>query len=246
MAEEYVKKYFKQPGTVSRWWDTDEMPDRLKSIFMKKQFLLRNVLKPKNQTILDVGAGKGRFAMDFALAGAKQVFALDISREMLQIARERARKAMVLDKITFLLGDAENLNLRDDFFDVSICMATFVHLPNPRKAVSELIRVTKPNGKVVADVTFTLKFSVWLKLFLNEYILKPTYSRKSTRGVRSVLRKMFGFPLRDEAIVRHMSPKDFRRLFINGGLKIVKTIKWSPWNLMVNYIVSARKPLNLN
>jgi ubiquinone/menaquinone biosynthesis C-methylase UbiE len=212
MKGEYVKRYFRHPGTVSNWWDLDDKPDWLRKIFEKKHFFVRKLFDPRGKVVLDAGAGKGRFAIDFALAGAKQVFALDISGEMLQIAKEKARKAGVLEKITFITGDAENLNLRDNIFDASVCIGTFVHLPNPHKAAAELTRVTKPNGEILADVTTTLKSTVQMKL--------STFENK--------------------AIVRHMSIDEFQHLFTENGLKIVKTVEWIPWKTMKNYIISAK------
>jgi len=213
MEGKYVKKYFRRSGTVSKWWDVDDKPGWLRRIFEKKQFFVRKLFDPHGKVVLDVGAGKGRFAIDFALAGAEQVFALDISGEMLQIAKNKARKAGILEKITFITGDAENLNLRDDVFDASVCIGTFVHLTNPRKAMNELVRVTKPGGEILADVTTSLKSSVQVKLS----------------------------PFENKAIVRHISMEEFQRLFTGCGLKIVKTVKWSPWESMVNYIISAKK-----
>jgi 2-polyprenyl-3-methyl-5-hydroxy-6-metoxy-1,4-benzoquinol methylase len=38
-------------------------------------------------------------------------------------------------------------------FDVTFCMETFVHLPNPQIAMNELARVTKPGELIIANVT---------------------------------------------------------------------------------------------
>jgi len=149
-----VKDYFSREGTVSQWWrpESDRAP-LLRSLYIDQRFILRQLFNPVGKTILDVGTGGGRFAIDFALAGAEQVSAVDVSGEMLRIAKKRATQVGVANKILFQKGDAENLGFEDDTFDVTICMETFIHLPNPQAAMKELARVTKPLGLVIANTT---------------------------------------------------------------------------------------------
>ena len=107
--------------------------------------------EPKGKIVLDVGTGKGRFAVVFAQAGAEKVVAVDISPHMLGLASESANRYGVSDKISFEIGDVENLKYPDNSFDIVCCMATTVHLPYPDKAISELVRVCKIGGLVVVD-----------------------------------------------------------------------------------------------
>jgi ubiquinone/menaquinone biosynthesis C-methylase UbiE len=96
--------------------------------------------------ILDVGTGTGFLAILLAELG-HEVVGLDLSRGMIEVAREKARKAGV--KVEFKLGDAENLPFRDRSFDAVICRHLLWTLPNPEKAVEEWSRVVKSGGKVV-------------------------------------------------------------------------------------------------
>lgn len=112
---------------------------------------------PRGKTVLDAGTGKGRFAIAFAKGGAERVIALDISPVMLELAREQAKREGILDKISFELGDVEDLKYPDNHFDIACCMATTMHLPYPNKGLSELKRVCKVWGLVVVDASITAK-----------------------------------------------------------------------------------------
>lgn len=90
LDESYVKKYFKRKGTVSKWWDPESITlNWFKTLLSDQENILRKI-SPKGRIILDAGTGRGRFASNFALAGVKRVIALDLSEEMIKIAREKA------------------------------------------------------------------------------------------------------------------------------------------------------------
>jgi ubiquinone/menaquinone biosynthesis C-methylase UbiE len=97
---------------------------------------------------LDVGCGTGAVARVMArMAGAERVVGVDQSPSRLGMARELAAD------VTFLEGDATALPLPDDEFDFSWSRFLFEYLPEPERALTEMIRVTKPGGIVaVADL----------------------------------------------------------------------------------------------
>jgi SAM-dependent methyltransferase len=103
------------------------------------------------QHVLDVGCGTGSVALTARRIGAR-VTGLDLTPELLAIAKEQASLAM-LDDVTWKEGDAENLPFRDGEFDA--VLSQFGHMFAPRAAVAtkEMLRVLKPGG--------TLAFSTW-------------------------------------------------------------------------------------
>jgi len=158
---------------------------------------------PKGKVVLDAGTGKGRFAIAFAKAGAEKVVASDISPLMVELARQEAKKAGVLDRITFEVEDIEHLKYPDDTFDIACSMGTSIHTPNPSRGLSELKRVCKPGGFVVFDATITDPISVgpywksfseaeFLKLFEDNGLKvehKRIYSGTPTSSITCVARK---------------------------------------------------------
>jgi SAM-dependent methyltransferase len=89
--------------------------------------------------VLDMATGTGRAALALARRGAI-VTGVDASREMLSVARTRAADAGLA--IEFAEGDAHALAFPDRSFDAVVCLRMLMHVPDWRKALGELCRVT--------------------------------------------------------------------------------------------------------
>ena len=90
--------------------------------------------------VLDMATGTGRAALALAKRGAI-VTGVDASREMLSVARTRAADGGL--PIEFAEGDAHALPYSDQSFDSAVCLRMLMHVPDWRKALSELCRVTR-------------------------------------------------------------------------------------------------------
>jgi ubiquinone/menaquinone biosynthesis C-methylase UbiE len=101
------------------------------------------------ERILDVGCGTGNFSLKLAAAGAV-VTGVDLSEEMLTVARRRA--AGEGRSIDFLPGAGESLPFDDGSFDAAITMATLEFVDDPEKVLGEMLRVTRPGGRVLVGV----------------------------------------------------------------------------------------------
>jgi SAM-dependent methyltransferase len=95
--------------------------------------------------VLDVACGTGNASIPAAKAGAR-VTGLDLSPELLEIARERSADAMV--EIDFVEGDAQELPFEDASFDRVV--STFGHMfaPDHRRTAAEMRRVLRPGGAI--------------------------------------------------------------------------------------------------
>ncbi|MCL1871053.1 MAG: class I SAM-dependent methyltransferase [Promicromonosporaceae bacterium] len=95
---------------------------------------------------LDAACGTGRFAELLAAAG-HQVVGVDVSEDMLAIARRRVPGG------TFHIGDLDRLPLADGSVDVVVCALALVHVRDLGPAMAELARVLRPGGDlVVSDI----------------------------------------------------------------------------------------------
>ncbi|MGH2404406.1 MAG: class I SAM-dependent methyltransferase [bacterium] len=110
-------------------------------------------LKP-GERLLDVGCGTGVIANQAArrVRPKGQVVGLDISEGMLVRARADAIRRGVHGWVDYRVGDAEALPFTDGSFDCVMCLFTFMHLPQPERAVSDMYRVLSPRGRVVIGV----------------------------------------------------------------------------------------------
>jgi SAM-dependent methyltransferase len=97
------------------------------------------------ERVLDVAAGNGNAALAAARRGAR-VIASDYVPELLDLARRRA----VADGLTIAVreGDAEALPFAGSTFDVVMSTFGVMFTPQQERAAAELVRVTKPGGRI--------------------------------------------------------------------------------------------------
>ena len=112
--------------------------------------LVRHAGIQQGQRVADVACGTGVVAVTAARHGA-QVTGLDLTPELLAIARENARIAAV--EVEWQEGDVEQLPFEADTFDVVVSQFGHMFAPRPELAVSEMLRVLKPGGVIA--------FSTW-------------------------------------------------------------------------------------
>jgi ubiquinone/menaquinone biosynthesis C-methylase UbiE len=72
---------------------------------------------------------------------------LDLSAEMLEIARNRAKE--LGREVDLREGDAHDLPFPDSSFDAVVCTYSLCNIPDPQLAVSEMRRVLRPEGKLI-------------------------------------------------------------------------------------------------
>lgn len=103
------------------------------------------LLRPKSGgRYLDVGCGTGADALTFAARDDVEIVGVDLSETMVEEARRRGLDAHV--------ASADALPFADETFDGAWADRTFQHLAHPRAALAEMLRVSKPAGRlVIAD-----------------------------------------------------------------------------------------------
>jgi ubiquinone/menaquinone biosynthesis C-methylase UbiE len=98
--------------------------------------------------VLDLGCGDGTTALPLALSGA-DVLGVDIAKNLVEAGTKRATDAG-LDRLKFQEGDACNLRgISDHSFDLTISIFGAMFAPKPFDVAKEMVRVTKPGGRIV-------------------------------------------------------------------------------------------------
>jgi SAM-dependent methyltransferase len=102
----------------------------------------------KGMKVLDLGCGDGTTALPAAERGAN-VLVVDIARNLVEAGNRRAQEKG-LTNIHFQQGDGTNLaDLPDRHFDLVVSIFGVMFAPKPFDAAKEMVRVTKPGGRIV-------------------------------------------------------------------------------------------------
>ncbi len=121
--------------------------------YKQHSFALLN-LQP-GQHVLDLGCGTGEDARAMAqrVAPTGRVVGVDGSQAMIAMAQKRSEACGL--PVEFQTGDAHRLPFDDNSFDASRSDRMFMHLDSPLQALREMMRVTRPEGRIlVYEVDF--------------------------------------------------------------------------------------------
>jgi SAM-dependent methyltransferase len=139
------RRAYRDPDHGSFWSDGERDLERLLELL--------GVSIADGDTALDIGCGVGRLTCVIAHRAA-QVYAIDVSGEMLERAR---RQHAALRNVDWVLGDGATLQpIADESVDVCISHVVFQHIPDPRITlgyVREIGRVLKPGGRAAFQLS---------------------------------------------------------------------------------------------
>ncbi len=127
--------------------------------------------------VLDLGSGTGYPALLAAQVVGNQgsVMGLDLSEEMLTIARRKA-KALGLTNVTFQTADVTMLAFEPSSFDAALSRFCLMFLPDIPKAVTQVARVLKPGGYLAAAIWSGPEKNPFIRIpmdVLNKFLTLP-------------------------------------------------------------------------
>jgi len=135
-----LQEYFDQ---LAPTWDKELTPERLQCL---GTIIHELGIKPRDQ-VLDIGSGTGILVplLVAELGSEGKVVALDISMEMLGQAQAKDFPPIV----GFAQADVLAIPLADDSMDVAMCNSALPHFGDKGKALKEMARVLRTNGRLV-------------------------------------------------------------------------------------------------
>lgn len=120
---------------------------------------LHEYKKFAGKRVLDVGCGNGYVLSKYAKEGA-EVCGIDITETGIDLCRKRFEILGL--KGDFRVANAEELPFENETFDCVCSMGVLHHIPNTEKAVAEILRVLRRNGRLI--VMFYHRNSAWYRL----------------------------------------------------------------------------------
>jgi len=140
---------------AEKWDDKFDYLNTTRSLYHNQdywQFLVRDVWRVDKRpcSIVDFGCGFGWAGLLLMpmLAPGSDYTGIDLSEPLLE--KGRALFAMLPYDVKFIQGDANSTPFDDSRFDVAFAHTLMMHLPEPGKALAEMIRVTRDRGLVIA------------------------------------------------------------------------------------------------
>lgn len=200
----------------------DRVADRYNSKYLTPEKLreldriLDLIKRPeKLARVLDLGCGPAIISNDL-LEISEQVYGIDLSEDMIRNAKARFCGTCNESRIFFSVGDAEELDFPDQFFDAVVCLGVLRYLDSPENGLREIHRVLKPKGVLVS--TFYHRYSLyWLSIMFFYKPLLPVISLVKNESLSDL-------KIRYKAEPAPFSYKRFRKIFADIGFTHTDTL----------------------
>ena len=98
----------------------------------------------KASTAVEIGPGEGQYLLELAQQ-FKQVFAIDNSKQMLELAEANAAKQNI-NNIEFIHGTAGSQTYEKTRADIAVCNMVLHHIASPKNAIADIANLLNPNG----------------------------------------------------------------------------------------------------
>lgn len=121
-------------------------PDRQKLLPVKDFIKMLNIAD--TDQVADLGAGNGFFTIPFSEATHQTVYAVDIEPDMLEALKGRVEERGI-ENVEYLISNLESINLPDHCVEKVFAAFVMHEVPDLDKALSEIKRIMKPNGRAV-------------------------------------------------------------------------------------------------
>ncbi len=166
----------------------------------KKRHLIAKLQLQAGQRVLDIGCGWGGLALSIAEAANVEVLGITLSREQLEVAKQRASEAGLSERVKFKLMDFRDV--RKDAFDRIVSVGMFEHVGAPNYAAffEQIHKLLSPSGIAVLHAIGRMHGPSITSRWMQKYIFPGGYIPALSQVIPHVER--CGFWLTDLEILR--------------------------------------------
>jgi len=200
---DYVEPFLNTPKAKKRIFSYyNKLPPEVWTIDFTQRYFMRYIDRKRKEKIIklvlqilrsikrkvivcDLGCGNGIYLREIISQTSFTLgIGIDISKNAFRsLSIERKKK----ERIQFVVGDIEDLPIKNCSVDLVICTETLEHLLNVNKALNEISRILKPNGILILSIPTQTLWELLLHFFhskevhwehIREYCALPTANRK--------------------------------------------------------------------
>jgi ubiquinone/menaquinone biosynthesis C-methylase UbiE len=210
-------------------WATGDFSRLATQIHFTAEHLAQTADLQAGWRVLDVATGSGNAAIAAARLGCEAT-GVDYVPALLERGRERA--AVERLEVDFRVGDAEALPFPDGSFDAVLSIYGAMFAPDHRRAASELLRVTRPGGRIaMGNWTPDSFVGDMFKTVAGHAPPPPGLEPPILWGTEKHLRELFGDAVselridRREFVFRYRSDVEFVEIFRTWFGPVIKAFE---------------------
>ena len=190
-----------------------------------------------NELVLDLCCGTGKSTIScLKHITSGKVIGIDNSEEMLRVAKENYYKKYDRNKLEFVQKDVMDLDFEDNSVDAIFMAYGIRNMPDYKKALLNLFRILKPNGKIVFH-EYSLNGSVFSHLYwkiLGYGLIIPLSTLISGSST------IFKYLVR--SVDKFLSPQEFCNLLKETGFNDEEIHNMPSWRKPILHTFTANKP----
>lgn len=216
---EYYRSFYDEQST---YWssvykeNTEKLTIYARHFRQRRNVILNMIEKlsnPEGKNVLDAGCGPGAYIRPF-LALGYNVHAIDQSSGMIKNAEENIPDTDK-DRVILKVSGIESIPFPDEKFDLVTNVAVLMYVPDEKKSINELYRVTKPGGTLIITVDNKRDFPdlIDIPMRIKGILRRIRKDNKSTADKHAGQHEQ-------EVQPRCYSPKEMRLLLESAGFII--------------------------
>ena len=177
--------------------------------------------------VIDIATGTGDFAIASLKLNPDEVIGVDISSGMLEVGAKKMKNKGHDKTIKMILGDSENLAFEDNYFDALTVGFGVRNFENLEKGLSEMLRVIRPDGKIVIlEFSKPKKFPIkQVFSFYSRYFI-PFFGKRISKDAKAYAylpESVAAFPegKEFENILKKLNYNSVQSIILSGGIATI-------------------------